>query len=89
MEWLRLTGQLDALSPLKVMQRGYALVYRYNEQQLIKTVEDVQPGDLLRIRLADGKLNCQVWGGRRYPMAKKNNRTRCRRSCPLKNRFTV
>lgn len=71
MEWLRLTGQLDALSPLKVMQRGYALVYRYNEQQLIKTVEDVQPGDLLRIRLADGKLNCQVWGREALPDGEK------------------
>ena len=62
MEAFQLTRQLDALSPLKVMQRGYSLVFRYGEKQLIKSVEQVQPGNLHRIHLHDGKLNCQVWG---------------------------
>lgn len=54
--------QLDALSPLKVMGRGYSLVYDEQEKRLIRTIEDVQPGDLVRVRLADGRLDCQVWG---------------------------
>jgi exodeoxyribonuclease VII large subunit len=54
--------QLDALSPLKVMSRGYSLVYDEKEKKLIRTINDVQPGDLLYVRLADGKLNCQIWG---------------------------
>jgi exodeoxyribonuclease VII large subunit len=53
---------LDALSPLKVMSRGYSLVYDEQHQSLIRTVNQVQPGDLIRVRLADGKLDCQVWG---------------------------
>ncbi|MDR0267038.1 exodeoxyribonuclease VII large subunit [Paenibacillus sp.] len=53
---------LDALSPLKVMARGYSLVYDEQEQHLIKSINDVQPGDLVHIKVSDGQLSCQVWG---------------------------
>jgi exodeoxyribonuclease VII large subunit len=52
--------QLDALSPLKVMQRGYSLVYD-ERQQLIKSVQQVQIGDILKLRLTDGQVDCHVW----------------------------
>jgi exodeoxyribonuclease VII large subunit len=54
--------QLDALSPLKVMGRGYSLAYDEREKTLIRSINEVQPGDLIHVRLADGKLDCQVWG---------------------------
>lgn len=57
-----LVRQLDALSPLKVMGRGFSLVYDEQEKRLIKSIGDVQPGDLVRVRVADGRLDCQVWG---------------------------
>jgi exodeoxyribonuclease VII large subunit len=53
--------QLDALSPLKVMQRGYSLVYDERMETVIKSISQVQPGDLVRVRLKDGQLDCQVW----------------------------
>lgn len=53
--------QLDALSPLKVMQRGYSLVYDEKKTRLIKSLDDVQLGDLVHIRLTDGTVGCQVW----------------------------
>ncbi|NMO96887.1 exodeoxyribonuclease VII large subunit [Paenibacillus lemnae] len=53
---------LDALSPLKVMSRGYSLVYDEQEQKLIKSLGDVQPGDLIHVKVSDGRLQCQVWG---------------------------
>lgn len=53
---------LDALSPLKVMSRGYSLVYDEAEEQLIKSLTEVQLGDLVVIKMNDGQLNCQVWG---------------------------
>lgn len=59
--FIALTKQLDALSPLKVMQRGYSLVYTEQEKSLVKSVTRVQPGDLVKIRLSDGQLDCQVW----------------------------
>ncbi|TYP77862.1 exodeoxyribonuclease VII large subunit [Paenibacillus methanolicus] len=53
--------QLDALSPLKVMSRGYGLVYDEAEKRLLKSIKDVQPGDIVKVKLADGQLDCQVW----------------------------
>ncbi|MDK8179346.1 exodeoxyribonuclease VII large subunit [Paenibacillus sp. UMB4589-SE434] len=53
--------QLDALSPLKVMSRGYSLVYDEQENRLIKQVADVQLGDIIKVKVTDGQLNCQVW----------------------------
>ncbi len=52
--------QLDALSPLKVMQRGYSLVYDEKEAALIKSISQVEPGDTLNIRMTDGRINCLV-----------------------------
>ncbi|TVY04458.1 exodeoxyribonuclease VII large subunit [Cohnella terricola] len=57
-----LVRHLDALSPLKVMGRGYSLAYDENEKKLIRSIKEVQPGDLIHIRLSDGKLDCQIWG---------------------------
>jgi len=59
-----LIRQLDALSPLKVMSRGYSLVYDEKEQHLLRSIEDVQLGDLVKIKLANGQLDCQVWAMR-------------------------
>jgi len=57
-----LVRHLDALSPLKVMARGYSLVYDEQDKTLIRSINDVQPGDIVRVRLTDGKLDCQIWG---------------------------
>ncbi|MFF2482059.1 exodeoxyribonuclease VII large subunit [Paenibacillus sp. NPDC058071] len=56
--------QLDALSPLKVMARGYSLVYDEHNKQLIKSVSQVQPGDVVSVKLADGQMDCHVWSMR-------------------------
>ncbi|MDN4074697.1 exodeoxyribonuclease VII large subunit [Fictibacillus terranigra] len=60
-------SRLNALNPLAVMERGYSLVYREDEQ-LVKSVKQIQPGDTIKVRLQDGKLDCQVWG-----LEEKNN----------------
>lgn len=56
--------QLDALSPLKVMSRGYSLVYDEQEQHLIKSISEVQLGDIVKVKVADGQLDCHVWSMR-------------------------
>ncbi len=58
MTWVGRVAQLDALSPLKVMQRGYSLVYK--EGQLVKSVDQFAPGDKLMIRLSDGSVAANV-----------------------------
>lgn len=52
--------QLDALSPLKVMQRGYSLVYDEENEQLIKSIHQLKAGDQLHIKLVDGQVDCSV-----------------------------
>ena len=57
----RLAAALDALSPLKVLGRGYA-VARTPEGDVVSSVRGVDPGDLLTVRLSDGSLDCRVEG---------------------------
>lgn len=53
--------QLNAFSPLNIMERGYSLTYN-QKHELVKSVKDFQPGDQLQLRMKDGNLDCQVWG---------------------------
>lgn len=62
-EFSRILQMLDALSPLKVMERGYSLVYSEGGT-LIKTVEDVQPGDKVSISFYDGNISAKVLEGK-------------------------
>lgn len=62
--FLALMKQLDALSPLKVMERGYSVVYDEKESSVINSITQVQPGDIVKIRVKDGKLDCHVWSMR-------------------------
>jgi exodeoxyribonuclease VII large subunit len=48
-----LDARLDAMSPLKVMARGYAMVFRKQDRRIVRTVSQVQLGDELAIKLAD------------------------------------
>ena len=54
-----LSGRLDAMSPLKVMSRGYA-VLSHEDGRLVTSVLDVQEGEPLIGRLADGTLKLSV-----------------------------
>lgn len=51
-------AKLDALSPLKVLGRGYAIVYK--DEEVVKSVGEAAAGDHLNIKLADGELSCTV-----------------------------
>ena len=53
------SARLHALSPLAVLNRGYALVYAANGQ-LLRTAATVQTGDPIRARLAQGSLIAEV-----------------------------
>jgi exodeoxyribonuclease VII large subunit len=46
---------------LKVMQRGYSLVYDENKKNLIKSIAQVQLGDIVNITLKDGRMDCHIW----------------------------
>ena len=54
-----LTSTLDALSPLKVLGRGYAMA-QDEEGQIITSVHSVELGERITLRVSDGQLGCTV-----------------------------
>lgn len=56
--FVSLTARLDALSPLKVLSRGYAAVSKDNGT--VNSVTQAQKGDILDVSLTDGTLICVV-----------------------------
>ena len=57
-----LTGRLEALSPLGVLARGYALCWNANRTEIIRDTSAVVVGDDLAITLRRGQLTCTVTG---------------------------
>ena len=55
----RLQTALDSLSPLAILERGYALVFD-SEGKLLKDVRGVKVGDEISTRLAHGELRAAV-----------------------------
>lgn len=55
-----LTASLDALSPLASLSRGYAVVRRLPDHDIVRTVEQAPKGTELDITLAQGQLLCTV-----------------------------
>ena len=58
-KYATLAAKLDAMSPLKVLTRGYAMA-RTDGGEVIKSVRQVQPGDIIRVTLSDGNLTAAV-----------------------------
>ena len=56
--YLTAIAKLDALSPLKVLTRGYAMVQ--TQQGVVRSVRQVSSGEHLNIRLNDGQIVTQV-----------------------------
>ncbi len=49
----RLEGRLDAMSPLKVMSRGYAVAFRKPDGRVVRSMADVKVGDTLGVKFAN------------------------------------
>ena len=58
-QFVSLTAKLDAMSPLKVLTRGYALV-QTEEGSVLKSVRQASVGDHIKISLGDGSLTAAV-----------------------------
>lgn len=57
--FIGLTSKLDALSPLKVLTRGYALTQQENGT-VIRSVRQVSVDDCIRVTLADGRMTAKI-----------------------------
>ena len=59
MQFSAYTAKLDALSPLKVLSRGYAITQK-EDGAVLRSVADTKAGDRLSITLSDGKISATV-----------------------------
>jgi exodeoxyribonuclease VII large subunit len=55
----RLSAQLDALSPLRVLERGYALPTA-PDGRVLKQRADFEPGAAFTLTVADGRVAARV-----------------------------
>ena len=53
------TAKLDAMSPLKVLTRGYAMAQN-EEKTVVRSVKQIAPGDKLYVSVSDGVLTTTV-----------------------------
>ena len=57
--FIALTSKLDAMSPLKVLTRGYAMAQTQGGE-VLKSVKQVERGERITVSLSDGKLSATV-----------------------------
>jgi exodeoxyribonuclease VII large subunit len=60
---VRVAASLEALSPLAVLGRGYSLTFHQDGQTLIRSADEVQPGQIIVTRLAAGQITSRVVPG--------------------------
>jgi exodeoxyribonuclease VII large subunit len=58
-QFISLTSKLDAMSPLKVLTRGYAMV-QSRDGKIIRSVKGLNSGDCVNISLEDGIATAQI-----------------------------
>ena len=56
-------SKMDAMSPLKVLTRGYAMVAR-QDGTIVRSVADVKPKEPIAVRVSDGTIVATVIGGK-------------------------
>jgi len=55
-----LAGKLDSLSPLKVLGRGYSIVYDETGKKVVKNVDKLKKGSNIQVRFETGRAKCTV-----------------------------
>ncbi|MCP4676211.1 MAG: exodeoxyribonuclease VII large subunit [Deltaproteobacteria bacterium] len=56
----RLVANLEPLSPLASLSRGYAVVRKTDDQDIVRSAEEAPPGTEVDVTLAKGRLICDV-----------------------------
>ncbi|MDW7732538.1 MAG: exodeoxyribonuclease VII large subunit [Methanolobus sp.] len=55
-----LAGRLNAVSPLKTLERGYSIAVRADDRKVIHSTGDVSEGDDVGVIVSDGTIVCSV-----------------------------
>ena len=53
-------AELNALSPLSILKRGYSICFRHPSKEVIRDATQVSVGDKVGIKLASGEIVCEV-----------------------------
>jgi len=59
----RLVAGLRMLSPEQVLQRGYSITFNDADGAVVRSPDEVTPGQRLRTRVRDGEIESEVRGG--------------------------
>jgi exodeoxyribonuclease VII large subunit len=57
---LAAAARIEALSPLAVLGRGYAICERQRDGRIVRAADDVEAGEKVRVRLLRDTLGCTV-----------------------------
>lgn len=58
-QYIAAVSKLDAMSPLKVLSRGYAMA-QIQDGEVLRSVKQVKPGDPIDIHVSDGRIFAKV-----------------------------
>lgn len=67
----RLAAALEALSPLRVLGRGYSIAQK-EDGTVLSSIQQVSVGEALSLRLADGQVTCTATGKEKHRWQKRN-----------------
>jgi len=59
-KWERLSAELDNLSPLNILRKGYTLCLKNDKPELILQVEDIDEGDEVTVAFFKGEFTARV-----------------------------
>ena len=51
-------SQMEALSPIKVLKRGYSLIYK--DSNIISNISKLECGDIIEIKMSDGTVKAKI-----------------------------
>ena len=57
-DFSELCAKLDAMSPLKILARGYSVATK--QGKVISDINSVESGDIINVRLSNGEMECEV-----------------------------
>ncbi len=58
-DYVRLAASLDAMSPLRVLSRGYSIASK-EDGETVKSIHQLEVGEHISLRLRDGSADCRV-----------------------------
>jgi exodeoxyribonuclease VII large subunit len=59
-KWERFSVELDNLSPLNILKKGYTLCWKNAKPELIQKIGDVDEGDKVTVSFFKGEFSAQV-----------------------------